>query len=225
MEYKTKIDLLKELEELGQHPSGRKVRSDKNTTGIRKLTKTRRDKGTRRESYSKDTAGYAKRQFNAFIRSHKDPNGEGDTLTRDVNMIFPPNTTHYYKPITVKATTILDKRTNTTQQREGYTYQSSRRRPNHPEKLRWTWFFRELREATTDEQKQYWTNKICQWYFIRPDQLHDWTYTEWAWEYVHVIGGHPNRHPDNIILNYDDYLLGLHGIPTFDLNDNIVWPK
>ena len=77
----------------------------------------------------------------------RNENGDGDTLTRDANMIFPPNTTHFYKPVHVKASTYLDKKTGIRQQRNEYSYVTSRERPNHPEELRWRWWYREYKNA------------------------------------------------------------------------------
>jgi hypothetical protein len=166
-----------------------------------------------------------------FIRVHKNSDGTGDNLTRDANMIFPPNVTSFYKQVRVKESTYLDKRTGTMQQKQAYTYSSSRKRPNHPEELRWRWWFRELQESYrpyvgTPTDKQVWVNRICKWYFIKEEDLRDWTYQEWAWAYVNAVRGHPNRGPDNeIILSYDAFLRGDYTIPNFDIDGNIIWPK
>lgn len=222
----TKEELLAQLNELGVHKSGRKVRADKGQS--HNYTKTRADKGTSRSSYSKETPAYAKRQFENFIRVHRDPAGFGDTLVRDANMIFPPNTTHYYKTITVKSGTRVDKRTNTLHQTEAYSYKTSRKRPNHPEELRWRWWFREYQQATSQSDKDKWAKRICDWYFIKMDDINDWTYAEWSWAYVYGIGGHANRDmtdPEHIILSYDFFLQGGYTIPQFDIDGNVIWNK
>lgn len=110
--------LLQELEALGIHRSGRKVRSDKGKEHpyVRKTKLPRLDKGLKRVKYDTTSAAYHKKVFVTFLRSNTDmERGEGDNLIRDINLIFPPQTTNYYKKVVVK----------------DHTYRSSQKRKNH----------------------------------------------------------------------------------------------
>lgn len=237
-----KEQLLNELAQLGQHQSGRKVRSDKGKSrGIyaprsdigqsrgqyaprqssrsdkgksrgqyasrsdigqsRGQYASRSDIGSKRDGYSKK-ASFHKKAFQQFLLSNTTE--YGDTLFRDANMIFPPNITNYYKRVTTKT---------------GQSYRSSVSRKNHPELLRWRWWFAEWLEAGSHEEKKVWTDKICDWYFIHSDELDLWTYNEWAWAYYKTINGNPNRGNDRIILSY-----GIE-IPTYDEKGEMIWPK
>ena len=178
-----KEDLLKQVSELGYDPStGRKRRSDIGKP--RHNVKPRSDKGVTRDKYVTDTASYNKGLFQRTLVAARNPDGDGDSLIRDANMIFPPNITNFYKEVKV-----------TNPNKETYSYRSSVRRANHPEEQRWSWWFKELREANSNAAKQRWVDKICKWYFIRPEDIDLWTYGEWAWCYFNVIAGHFNRGP------------------------------
>jgi hypothetical protein len=84
---------------------------------------------------------------------------------------------------------------------------------------------KEYQEATGHEKDE-WLHKICSWYFIKSRDILDWTYSEWAWSYVHAIGGHFNRMSEGqIILDYDRYLGAGYGIANFDLDGNIKWDQ
>ena len=66
----------------------------------------------------------------------------------------------------------------------------------------------------------------CNHYFIKPEDIMDWTYREWAWAYYNEISGHPNRFVSNPkIISYDDYLSSSYGYPPLDNEGEIVWPK
>lgn len=204
---KTHEELLAELEELGITKTGRKVRSDKGQpreSYVRSLI-PRADKGLARKQYVQ-TPAYYKNLFNRFIETHA---GEYDSLQRDDNLIFPPQITSYYKKITKP---------------DGSTYRSSVVRDNHPEQLRWQWWFSEL-EAAAD--KTYWMNRICDWYFIKPEDIDAWTYVEWSWAYYYRIAGHQNRYnvEHKAILSYDAYLAGKYAFPEMDDKGNIVWRR
>lgn len=205
---KSKDDLLKELKELGVHPSGRKVRADVGGSHERLViaSKPRKDKGKSRGSYTK-TAAYHRRIFNTYVEAHITE--FGDNLTRDVNEIFPPNVDSYYKLITTK---------------DGQTYRSSVKRRNHPEYLRWQWWMAELAEAKTLEEKLKWENLITKWYFIRQEDLLFWTYYEWSFAYFKKINGQPNRYvADRVILNYDEFLYGFYGTPKYDNKGDLIY--
>jgi len=205
---KTKAELLAELEELGVNKAGRKVRDDKGQPrgSYTRSSAPRRDKGKPRTNYSK-TAAYHKASFASFIQANV--NESGDLLTRDYNEIFPPYITKYYKLITTKA---------------GKTYKASVKRNNHPEALRWRWWFTEWSEAYDPREKDIWQRRMCNWYFIKPEDLSVWTYNEWAWAYHNQINGHINRlTEDKIILSYDDYMNGKYGVPQYDKAGDIIW--
>lgn len=211
---KTKDQLLKELAELGVHPSGRKIRTDvgksHNYTKTKNPSKpraARKDAGQVRNTYTK-TASYHKRIFTSYIAAHTD--GESnDDLIRDFNEIFPPNVNSRYKLIVSK---------------NGHQYRSPVKRRNHPEALRWAWWFAEWQEADTLESKIAWETRISNWYFIRVVDMPMWTYPEWAWAYVKAIGGNPNRDQASpIILHYDDFVAGIYGIPTYDDKGDLMW--
>ena len=223
---KSKEDLLKELQELGVHPTGRKVRADKgaNHDYVRTQTTPRADKGKTRLKYSKESPKYVKKLFFELLRKNTDAElGEGDNFIRDNNMIFPPNVTQYYKKITVKPHTRVDKRTGSLMQQEGYSYRTSRKKNSHPEELRWRWYMAEYKQAKNKEDELIWQKRICEWYFILPDDIDIWTYQEWAWSYVKHIGGIYNRTDNPIILLYDSYVIGNYGIPNWTLDGEIIW--
>lgn len=199
-----KDKLLAELEELGVHPSGRKVRADKGQSrnNYKRSGAPRSDLGQSRETYTK-TAAYHKKIFNTFLRGHTNPDGTGDNLMRDPNGIFPPNVTNYFK-VTIS---------------RGMMYKTSTKRRNHPELLRWQWWMAEYKENSSE-----WVNRICKWYFIKPEDIELWTYTEWAWAYVKAISSRDNRAtPTPIILSYNDYLDGVYGMPKFDDKGETIW--
>lgn len=202
---KTREELLEELKQRGINENGRKMRADKGKTRERytRTDKPREDKGKPRVTYNK-TALYYKNMFTSFIEVHSTQSG--DSLSRDENLIFPPEITNYYKLCAPPGR---------------MPYRASVRRPNHPESLRWRWWFTELEEAS---DKTLWTKRICDWYFIKPIDLEAWTYDEWSWAYYTQIAGHENRMVlDKIILSYDDYLAGKYTKPTLDDEANIIW--
>lgn len=212
---KSKEELLEELKKLGISESGRKKRTDagKPREHYNRSDKPREDKGKPRVTYNK-TALYYKNMFTSFIEVHSTQSG--DSLSRDENLIFPPEITNYYKLCAPPGR---------------MPYRASVRRPNHPESLRWRWWFAELEEATdrsrwsnTATCKTVWAKRICDWYFIKPIDLEAWTYDEWSWAYYTQIAGHENRMVlDKIILSYDDYLAGKYTMPTLDEEANIIW--
>lgn len=207
---KTREELLAELGKL-THPDGRKVRSDRGLPrqSYKKRSGERIDKGQPREVYSTEGPGYHKRLFTQFISLHLDPSGVGDTLTRDVNMIFPPHVTSFYKLVRPK---------------NAPAYRSSVKRKNHPEELRWNWF---MAEYKADPVK--WEDIVSDWYFITPEDLRLglWTYNEWAWAYTEAIDGHENRISDHnkVILLYDAFAEGAYGYVKYDNKGDIVWKK
>lgn len=208
---KSKAELLAELTKLGVHPSGRKVRADKGEQhtypAIRKI---RSDIGTKRTDYNNDSPSVHKRHFQQLIQLNSGEDGKGDILMRDVNGIFPVEIDSYYKTVNVK---------------HGTQYKSSTKRANHPELLRWRWWFKEL-EYAEPGSKEYnkWLEHICKWYFIQPRDVWAWSYQEWAWVYKKQIDSHNNRHVDNpVVLDYEVFLTGVHGYPEFDEEGDIIW--
>lgn len=198
--------LLEELEKLGVHKTGRKVRSDKgqdrepyNTSNLPRI-----DKGLKRDKYAK-FSDWHRKVFQQFLEAHTDPEGYGDNLTRDSNGIFPPRITSYYK--TIKS-------------RTGIVYSSSVKRRRHPEQLRWNWWM-----AAYAEKPEEWLKKICDWYFIEEKDIALWTYNEWAWSYVKTIDGVFSRGKDSPKLSYEDFLNGKYGWPEYDAKGNILWAK
>lgn len=207
---KTRQELLDQLEEelrkQGIGKTGRKLRSDagKPRGSYNRSEKPRADKGQPRFKYSK-TPLYYKNAFVAFIAAHSNAADNNDELARDANLIFPPHITNYYKLCTPPGR---------------LPYRASVRRASHPESLRWRWWFSELYAAI---DKTAWTKRICDWYFIDPQDLDAWTYDEWSWAYYTQIGGHDNRHTDRITLSYQAYLDGIYGRPVLDNEANIIW--
>jgi len=208
---KTKDELLQELEALGIGKTGRKLRTDKSQSrgSYTRSSQARADKGQSRANYVK-TAAHYKQAFASFILAHTTETG--DLLTRDSNEIFPPQITNYYKLITTKT---------------GLSYRSSVKRINHPELLRWRWWFMEWADAVNTATKDMWTTRICDWYFIKPEDLEVWTYEEWSWAYYTQIGGRYNRlielRMGRIILSYESSMNGEYGIPERDKNGDIIW--
>lgn len=200
---KSKEDLLKELEAMGvpTDKPPRKPRSDRGE--IRGIYKPRSDKGKVRGSYINTAAKY-RAVYEKMLTSHQTEQDGYDTLNRDKNMIFPPNQNKFNKLIKGK----------------DRTYYTKAVKPAHLEQARWRWFMAEY-----EENPEEWAKKISDWYFIQEDEISMWMYTEWAWAYVHVIGGDENRLCDNpIIMKYDDYVAGLYGgYPNFDARGEIVW--
>lgn len=201
-----KDELLRELEAMGINPTKplRKPRSD---IGKPRLSyKPRSDRGKARGSYINTAAKY-KAVYERMLTSHQTDSGDGsDTLTRDANSIFPPNLNRYYKLIRSK-------------DRE---YVSSAVKPAHLEQARWRWLMAEYAENPDQ-----WRDHIVKWYFIKADEIELWMYTEWAWAYVHHIGGDENRLTTNpIVLSYEDYVNGCYnGRPEFDKRGEIIWKK
>jgi len=210
---KTKEELLQELEELGIGKTGRKLRTDKGQSreSYTRSSQPRADKGQQRGNYVK-SAAYHKNIFASFIIAHT--NESGDLLTRDSNEIFPPQITSYYKLIITKS---------------GQQYRSSVKRANHPEQLRWRWWFMEWTEAKDAGIKAMWTRRICDWYFIKADDLDLWTYEEWAWAYYTQLDGQFNRLVEGrmarTILSYTDSMAGNYGVPNRDKDGDIIWSK
>ena len=207
-----KSQLLNELEGLGIRADGRKIRGDKGKPRkpyVKHTSAPRADAGKKRDSYNTQSAQHNRRIFEQFIRAHTNQ-VTGDDLTRDANMIFPPNVDSYYK--TVKG--------------KNGTYKSSVKRANHPEYLRWKWYFAEYQEAKDEVEKFKWIQQICLWYFILPKDIDNWTYDEWAWCYYSYIAGEENRNKwHKKILSYDDFLKGKYGQIVFDGNGDIVWDR
>lgn len=199
---------MKELEALGVHPSGRKIRTDKGGThNYIRTDKVRSDKGKVRVNYSNDTAAMHQRHFQTLLNTNS-TEGYGDNLHRDANEIFIVNMTSFYKTVSAGP---------------GIRYKTSVTRNTHPENLRWNWWMAEYEEATGDV-KQKWLDRICKWYFIDKHDISMWTYSEWAWSYKQAIDGHPNRFVESpIILSYNHYMQGLYGFPEYDDKGGIVW--
>jgi len=208
MAEKTRQQLLDELEEelkkQGIGKTGRKLRSDAGQLRgkYQRSDKPRADAGKPRTDYNK-TPIHHKNIFTTFIAAHTNENG--DELGRDSNLIFPPQVTNYYRLISVAGR---------------LPYYTSVKRGIHPEAMRWRWWFAEF-EAATD--KTLWTKRICDWYFIKPEDLGAWTFDEWSWAYYTQIGGHQNRVPERIILSYEEFLKGKYTMPTLDAEGDIIW--
>ena len=203
---KTKAELLKELKQMGVDPSKsvRKPRSDAGKP--RGEYQPRSDKGKVRGSYV-NTAAKFKAIYERMLTSHQSNTGDGsDTLTRDYNAIFPPNLNRFYKLTRGK----------------DRDYINSVVKPAHIEQARWRWLMAEYAENPDQ-----WRAHIAKWYFIHEDEIEQWTYSEWAWSYVHQIGGDENRLTDNpITLNYSDYVAGhYNGFAQFDDRGEIQWGK
>lgn len=189
MSNQDKDKLLTQLQDLGVHPSGRKIRSDKGQSRVN--IKPRSDKGKSRQSYTTDGSAYHRKVYTTLLRANSAPNGD-TLLTMDKNLIFPSKITGYYVP---------DRRTSV-------------QRNNHPELLRWRWLFAEYNDAS-GVTKDFWKSKVLRWYFIKEKDLPYWTYEEWAFAYDSQIDGHENRRiPNPIILDYDDFLNGKYGFPN-----------
>lgn len=200
---KTKEELLQDLQDLGIDVT-KKVRKPREDAGLpRGVYAPRSDKGKTRGSYINTAAKY-RAVYEKMLKSHKtDEDGE-DNLTRDRNDIFPPNMNRFYKLIKSK-------------DRE---YYSSALKPAHLEQARWRWLMAEYAE-----DPEAWRDHISKWYFIKPDEIDLWMYTEWAWAYVHYIAGEENRlTEDKLILSYADYMAGEYGgHPKFDSRGEIIW--
>lgn len=210
---KDKDDLLKELKDLGIHETGRKVRTDVGQPHfyIRTTNTPRTDKGIPRQNYNSEGPAYHKKILELFIRLHTDQElGLGDDLTRDENLLFPPNMTNFYKKIKTKK----------------YEYSSSQRRENHPEELRWNWYMAEYNYAIDDIAKKLWLDRICIWYFIIPEDIDLWTYKEWSWAYVTQVGGHQIRTPKcEFKLLYTEYAKGTYGKIKYDDQGNVIFNR
>lgn len=119
-------------------------------------------------------------------------------------MIFPPQITSYYKTI---------------QPKDRPSYASSVKRRNHPEELRWNWLMAEVSENPAK-----WVSFVAAWYFITERDLLAglWTYPEWAFSYMKVIGGHFNRRSESLSLSYDIFAKGGYGIIKYDNDGHLV---
>ena len=202
---KTKAELLRELKDLGVpvDKTLRKLRSD--AGGVRGVYSPRSDKGKTRGSYINTAAKY-KAIYEKMLVSHQTTEDGSDTLTRDKNEIFPPNINRFYKLIKSK----------------DRTYYANAIKPAHLEQARWRWLMAEF-----EKSPERWRDHISKWYFIKPNEINMWMYTEWAWAYVHVVNGVENRlTPNPIVLSYDDYITGLYnGYPDFNERGEIKWKK
>jgi len=203
---KTKKELLDQLAEFGVDP-GKKIRKPRSDAGrSRSEYKPRSDKGQARSVYNNTAAKY-KSIYEKMLTSHSTGAGDGvDTLTRDGNEIFPPQLNRFYRTFYGK----------------DRDYVASVVKPAHLEQARWRWLMAEYAENPLQ-----WATHISRWYFIHEAEIENWTYSEWAWAYVHAIGGEPNRLiPNPIMLSYDDYLCGKYnGYAKFDERGEIVWTK
>jgi hypothetical protein len=207
---KTREELLREIADLGVNPK-KPVRKRRADAGMPRASyKERSDKGQPRGSYINTAAKY-KNIYERMLKGHAiDSSDEGaDTLTRDNNGIFPPNLNHFYKITRYK-------------DRE---YVNSVLKPAHIEQARWRWMLAEENENPLTRKQ--WRERIAKWYFIKSEEIEQWTYTEWAWAYVNHIGGSENRLIANpVILSYDDYLSGQYnGRAQFDAKGEIIWTK
>ena len=203
MTTKSKEQLLDELEELGYTRTGRKRRSDiGKSRDYTPSSKPRADKGRKREIYNK-TAAHYRRVFTTFITAHTTETGD-NLRELMISLLLEPIISKRL-PVGMIAVIVV-------------------KRANHPEELRWRWWMQEYREA--DASQPVWTLRLCNHYFIKPEDIMDWTYREWAWAYYNEISGHPNRFVSNPkIISYDDYLSSSYGYPPLDNEGEIVWPK
>ena len=203
---KTKEELLEDLAKLGVDPSKRPRKPRSDAGEIRGEYKPRNDKGKLRGSYINTAAKY-KAVYERMLASHKTGSGDGeDSITRDPNDIFPPNMNHYTRVVAGK----------------DRIYYSNVLRPAHLEQARWRWL---MAEYAADPDK--WRAHIAKWYFIREEEIEQWTYTEWAWAYVNHIASAENRLTDlPQLLQYEYYINGWYnGRAVFDERGDIVWPK
>lgn len=199
-----KDELLKQLEKMGVDPS-KKIRKPRADAGLSRTTyKPRSDRGKQRGSYINTPAKY-KAVYERMLTAHATDDGRGgDTLTRDNNGIFPPYLNRQYKLTRGK----------------DRDYINSVVKAAHIEQARWRWLMAEYAENPDQ-----WRDHISNWYFIKPQEIDLWMYTEWAWAYVYYIRGDENRLiTDPKILSYDDYLAGKYnGRPKFDSKGELVW--
>lgn len=182
----------------------RKGRSDKGQSrpNYTPSAQPRADKGKLRGPAPR-TAALLNRIFNTFLLKHTNLSG-GDDLMRDDNGIFPPEITHYYKRIKNK---------------DGIFYKVAVKRANPPEYLRWQWYMQMAKEKPET------IPMVANHYFLKEEELFEWTYNEWAWAYYHEIRGMENRmikHP--IILQYNYFLQEFYnGFPNYNDKGDIDW--
>lgn len=203
---KSKEELLKELEQLGVDPT-KKIRKPRSDAGEKRgVYLPRVDRGKPRSAYTKTAAKYKEIYTRMLTAKQSSVEDGADTLTRDANDIFPPNTTRYYKLY----------------QGKDREYVSSVAKPAHIEQARWRWLMAEF-----EQDPDRWRKHIANLYFIDEDEIELWTYSEWAWAYVHHISGQENRLTDNpVTLYYNSYLDGDYsGLAVFDERGEIVWAK
>lgn len=176
--------LLEQLQTLGVHSSGRKVRSD--TGKAHKLAttrKTRSDTGSTRASYS-HTSGVLRRQFFAALESTAIRNeyneivGEG--ATRDANEIFD---------------LFVNNKWRTIRRADGTTYKTRAKMYKPLEQYRWEWLRLEAIE-TGDP------TRFCKRYFVKESEWDVWTFYEWRRAYLNVFAGHENI--NNELISYFD---------------------
>lgn len=192
-------ELLKELEELGRHPSGRKIRSDTGQTHRLPVNrKPRGDKSVKHNSYRK-TADVYFAQFQKALRATALRNelGEiiGEGASRDENDLFDLRVSHKWRVIT---------------KNDGTSYKTKVALTKPLEKYRWEWL-RQLAEETND------SSKFCKQYFIKPEEWDCWTFSEWANAYMCLINGRYNS--EKILLSYFDENNNIINYPEFRVEE------
>lgn len=198
--FNDKSFLLKELEELGINPSGRKTRADKGAQHT--MVKARSDKGKPRPSYNltMPRAGVARpthKEYNtqsaAFLRTQyfkvyesfitRDAYGEiTNDPTTDNNNIFVLNYTHR----------TIDQTINTPTPGVTKTIHKTRKITKQLESMRWAWWQAQMSDpCLTKPEQDKAAAKFFSHYHIRPEDLTLWTFSEWASAYLKLsnMGG------------------------------------
>lgn len=166
---KDKLLLLKQLQQLGVHASGRKVRSDTGKSHAACPTRRpRSDKGQKRENYTVSPA-VLQRIFNSALAGTAIRNERGEVVgegaTRDENGVFDLRVSAKWKSVT---------RAN------GQSYKYRLNKSHHLEQLRWEWL------SSLDDKSMF-----IKHYHLDPDEAEQgvWTFSEWAVAYMDTCGG------------------------------------
>ena len=176
--------LLEQLQTLGVHSSGRKVRSDAGSQHKYTPSRaTRSDLGKQRETYT-HTSKVLRHHFQQALESTALRNewdeivGEG--ATREANEIFD---------------LFVNNKWRTVRRADGTTYKTRAKMYKPLEQYRWEWLHKEATESGDP-------TKFCKRYFVKPEEWDVWTFYEWRRAYLNVFAGHENI--DNKQISYFD---------------------
>lgn len=179
--------------------SARKPRSDigKPRPLYPTTRKPRSDVFSIRNSYN-CSAAVLKRQFDQALASTALRNSDGEIVgegaSRDENGLFDLRVNKHWRAIKVGDFS------------RQHIYKTKIASTKRLEEYRWQWIKAMINEAPPEEKDDL-IKLFCNKYFVKPAELADWTFSEWANAYMSVIRGWKNTDEHNktiTILSYWD---------------------